>query len=170
MTSDGIYFDPSRGWVTPADEYQSDSCGNLKEIAAALKRADQLGTEPPDDLCDAVEHLLYRYLGLVRHGVREDFGESHSGVSWNVIADPERERALISFQEGRGEWAEDCYADEVPRWLLIGLLRRIRRRKPLGDQQADEIIARVDHLDAEYEQLRQQPSRLNVMPPRAGDV
>jgi hypothetical protein len=28
----------------------------------------------------------------------------------------------------------------------------------------------VDHLDAEYEQLRQQPSRLNVMPPRAGDV
>lgn len=134
----------------PGDDCASETHGSLKEITASLKSADKLGTLPPDDLHDAVELLLYRYFDLVRQGIRDDFGALHGGVSWYLTPDDERERALISYQEGHGEWAVGCYSDEVPLWLLVGLLRRIARRKPLGDQDADETISQVDALDAEY--------------------
>ncbi len=61
------------------------------------------------------------------------------------------QRALINYQDGvSGEWLNNCYADEVPLWLLISLFRRIQRRKPLGDQEADETITSVRDVDAAY--------------------
>jgi len=60
-------------------------------------------------------------------------------------------RVYVSYQDG-GEWFDDCYTDELPLWLLLSILRAIRRRKPLGDQAADETIAQVYDLGAEYVQ------------------
>jgi hypothetical protein len=148
------YFDPMRGYVTPADDYESDTYGSLKDIAAALKNVESKYAIVLDDLYDDVERVLYRYQVFVLQGVRESMGK-HIGVSWYLVekCGSEDKRALISYRDGpRAEWANECFADEVPLWLLHGLLRRIQRRKPLGDQDADDTIARVDNLDAEYVQ------------------
>lgn len=140
------YFDPLRGYVTLGDDYESDTTASVKIIMAALK-AEKLS----DDLYDAVERSLHKYQVFVKQGVRETIAK-HKGISW-YLTDSRDGRALISYQDGpRAEWANNCYADEVPLWLLIGLIRRIARRKPLGDQDADETIARVHNLDAEYVQ------------------
>jgi hypothetical protein len=143
------YFDPTRGYVTPGDDYESDTTASLKSITVALK-AEKLS----DDIYDAVERLLYKYQVFVLQGVRESMGK-HTGVSWYLVekCGSEDKLASISYQDGpRAEWANECFADEVPLWLLRGLLRRIQRRKPLGDQDADDTIARVDNLDAKYVQ------------------
>jgi hypothetical protein len=162
--TDGGYFDPICGWVAPSDVQDRDTNRSLKEVIAELK-----GGALWNDLCHAVEQLLYTYQVFVRQGIRKEIAK-HKGVSW-YLTESDDGRALISYQDGPGgEWANDCYADEVPLWLLIGLFRKIQRRKPLGDQDADETIASVDDLDAEYEQLKQQPSKLNMMPHRRGDV
>ena len=117
---------------------------STKELISELSSTE----EPPTDLFDDVEHLLFKYQIFVQQGIREKIGD-HNGVSWYLV--PDDERALISYQDGTsGEWEHGCYADEVPMWLLIGLFRRIQHRKPLGDQEADETIAAVDSLDAEY--------------------
>jgi hypothetical protein len=143
------YFDPYRGFVTPCENCESDAYGSLKDVTAALKNVESKHTMPPDDLCDAVERVLYKYQLFVLQGVREDFA-SHRGVSWYLV-DKGDGRALISYQDGSGaDWANNCFADEVPLWLLMGLFRRIQRRKPLGDQEADETIKRVDDADAAY--------------------
>ncbi|MFZ0011710.1 MAG: hypothetical protein WAL97_07400 [Halobacteriota archaeon] len=141
------YFDPMRGHVMPADDYESDTAASLKSVIVALK-AEKLS----DDIYDAVERLLYKYQVFVLQGVRESMGK-HTGVSWYLVekCGSEYMRALISYQDGpHTEWANECFADEVPLWLLRGLLRRIQRRKPLGDQDADEIISRIDDLDAAF--------------------
>jgi hypothetical protein len=139
------YFDPMRGYVTPSDDYESDTTASLKSIVVALK-AEMLS----DDIYDAVERLLYRYQVFIRQGIRENMG-NHKGVSWYLTDSPADARAFISYQEGpRAEWLNDCFADEVPVWLLVSLFRRIARHKPLGDQDADETISRIDDLDAAY--------------------
>ena len=145
---DGIYFDPYLGWVTPSDMRETDTHRSLKEVITELSRGDA-----ESETYDAVERLLCKYFNLVRVGVREDIAK-HNGVSWYLTGvDERRERALISYQEGsHAEWRHECYADEVPLWLLVGLLRRIQHRKPLGDQEADETIAKVDGLDTAYVQ------------------
>ncbi|MGA3200210.1 MAG: hypothetical protein ABSD89_12540 [Halobacteriota archaeon] len=163
--SDGIYFDPNLGWVMPADEHESDTHECLREILVELKRGGVL--------CyytyDRAERLLYKYQVFIRQGIRENVA-NHKGVSW-YLTERSDERALISYQDGRsGEWANDCYADGVPSWLLRGLFRRIQRRKPLGDQAADETIALLDDLIAEYEQLMRKQPKLSVMPNLRGDV
>jgi hypothetical protein len=140
------YFDPMWGYVTVGDDYESDTTASLKIIMATLKVE-----EISDDMYDAVERFLYKYQVFVRQGVRETIA-NHTGVSW-YLTDSRDGRALIAYQDGpHAEWANDCYADEVPLWLLIGLIRRIARRKPLGDQDADETITRVDDLAAAYVQ------------------
>ena len=137
------------GWVAPSDVHESDTTASLEEVMAALKRASN-GATLSDEIYDAAECLLYTYFNVVRQGVRERFTKQHMGVSW-YLTERTDERSLISYQDGPGaEWLNECYADEVPLWLLIGLFRRIWRRKPLGDQKADETISRVDALDAEY--------------------
>jgi hypothetical protein len=144
----GSYFDPWRGHVMPVDDYESDTQRSLKEVTAELKRGEAATLS--NDLYDAVEHLLYKYQIFVRQGVRENFGTKQKNVSW-YLTERDDERGLINYQDGAGaEWCNDCYADEVPLWLLIGLFRRIQRRKPLGDQKADETLARVDATDREY--------------------
>jgi len=91
----------------------------------------------------------------VRQGVRESFGTQHKNVSW-YLTERGDERALINYQDGAGaEWRNDCYADEVPLWLLLALFRRIQRRKPLGDQDADETIAQVRAIDVEYTKAKE---------------
>lgn len=125
----------------------------MKDITAALKRGDG-GETVNDDIYDAVERLLHKHQVFVLQGVRERMGK-HTGVSWYLVekCGSEDKRALISYQDGPlAEWANECFADEVPLWLLHGLLRRIKRRKPLGDQDADDTIQRVDNLDAAYVQ------------------
>jgi hypothetical protein len=144
------YFDPTRGYVTPDDEYESDTYGSLKEITAALKNADSKGVELPDDLFELVEQLLYKYKVFIRQGAHENVS-NHKAVSWYLSDFGDQERALISYQDGpRAEWVNDAFADEVPLWLLLSLLRKIQRAKPLGDQAADEAIKAVDNLDTAY--------------------
>jgi hypothetical protein len=136
----------------PADDYESDTPRSLKEVIAELKRGET--STLSDDLFDAVERLLYTYqvFPSVRQGVRKNIGTQHKNVSW-YLTERDDGRALINYQDGvRAKWLNDCYADDVPLWLLISLFRRIQRRKPLGDQEADETIARVDDLDATYMQ------------------
>lgn len=142
-------FSPNLGCVAASDLHESDTHRNLRQIIAALK-LDIIA----DEVYVAVERLLYEYQLLVLQGVRENMGK-HTGVSWYLVekCGSEDKRALISYQDGpRAEWANECFADEVPLWLLHGLLRRIQRRKPFGDQDADDTIQRVDKLDAEYVQ------------------
>lgn len=140
------YFDQNLGYVTPADGYESDTHRSLKQIVAALKAG---GGAVSNDIYDSAERLLYKYQVFVKQGVRETVAK-HTGVSWYLTDGPDG-RALISYQDGaRAEWVNDCYADKVPLWLIIGLFRRIQRRKPLGDQEADDTIAAVDTADAEY--------------------
>jgi hypothetical protein len=135
------------GWVMPSDVHESDTNRSLKEVIAALSSG---GEVLSDEIYDDAERLLYTYVNLVRQGVRESFTKHHTGVSWYLTLRDD-ERALISYQDGPGaEWCNEYYADAVPLWLLIGLFRRIWKRKPLGDQKADETISRVDGLDAEY--------------------
>jgi hypothetical protein len=165
----GYYFDPIQGWVTPSDEYESDTNKFLKEIITELKSG-----VPTNSLHDAVEQLLYKYAVFIRQG-REDMG-SHLGVSWYLTDYNGNGQtflngsALISYQEGpRTEWHNDCYADEVPIWLLTALLHRIARRKPLGDQKADETIQAIEKLDTEYNnRALDKPLKLNVVARRFG--
>jgi len=141
------YFDPIRGYVTSSDDYESDTTANLKSIMAALK-----AQELSDDICDAVERMLYKYQDFICQGIRQDIAE-HKDVSWYLVekCGVGDRRALISYQDGpSGEWFNECFADEVPLWLLISLFRRIARCKPLGDQDADDTIDKVEELDAVY--------------------
>lgn len=62
-------------------------------------------------------------------------------------------QVLISFREG-GQWRDDCSADEIPLWLLIAILRPVSRRKPLGDQKAQETINAVYEMERDYTQMR----------------
>jgi hypothetical protein len=147
----GSFFSPVDGWAMLGDEYASETQDCLKDIMAALRIVESKQI-PPDDLCDAVERLLYKYQVFVRQGVRESIGK-HTDVSWYLVekCGSADKRALISYQDGpQAEWENECFADEVPLWLLRGLLRRIQRRKPLGDQDADDTIVSVDNLDAAY--------------------
>jgi hypothetical protein len=148
------YFDPNRGYVVPADDYESNTSASLKDILALLKLGETSSGAITNDIYDAVERLLYENQVFVLQGVRESMGK-YTGVSWYLVekCGYEDKRSLISYQDGPlAEWANECFADEVPLWLLHGLLRRIQRRKPLGDQDADDTIQRVDNLDAEYVQ------------------
>ena len=143
------YFDPVHGWVTPADDVESETHGSLKDILTTLKKIESSGVIAPDDFYSAVERILYRYSVFIQHGIREDFGK-HKGVSWYLVELGDG-RDVVSYQDGAGhEWCELCLADEIPMWLLIGLLRRIERRKPLGDQEADDVIKSVKALDDEF--------------------
>jgi hypothetical protein len=160
-----IYFDPIRGYVMPADDCESDTYSSLKDITAALKSVESKQISAPDDLYDDVERILYKYQVFVLHGVRERIG-GHTGVSWHLVekCGSEDNRALVSYQDGpRAEWANKCFADEVPGWLLFALLRRIARCKPLGDQVADETIEHVKDLDARYnDELERQELEKNL--------
>jgi hypothetical protein len=160
-------FDTVRGWSLPADDYISPTYGSLKEILATLRKVDSSGVAAPDDFYYEVERVLNKYSVFIQHGIRENFGE-HKGVSWYLV-DTDDDRCVISYQEGHADWCDLCLADEAPLWLIIGLLRRIKSRKKLGDQETDETIAAVMSLDAEYIDAKRQPSKLNVLPHRRSD-
>jgi hypothetical protein len=145
----GVHFDPLVGWVTPEDSYEMNIYASLREISSALK----MGADS-DVLYSAVERVLYTYLNFIRQGVRQRF-ESHKDVSWYIVPDAENERGLINYQDGAfAEWENDCYADEVPVWLLAGLLRQIKLKKPLGDQFTDETIKAVNDAEFEFSELQ----------------
>jgi len=58
---------------------------------------------------------------------------------------------VVTYQDGAGhEWRDLCLSDELPLWLLSGLLNRIKGRKKLGDQRTDETIESVKSLDKAY--------------------
>lgn len=126
--------------LSPEDDYESDTGASLKAVISALKSKG----EKPDALFDAVEQLLFEYLYLVRHGQMRQDG---SKVQWFIYDNPsKRGHVLISFSDC-GEWCDDCYSDEIPLWLLIAILRKLGRNKPLGDQKADKTIASVHAVD-----------------------
>lgn len=167
------HFDPARGWVAPEDIYESDTNASLKDIISVLKT----GVEPSNEIYDAVERLLYKYQVFVLQGIRENIAD-HRGVSWYLVdkCNQDDKRALISYQDGpSGEWCLKCFADEVPLWLLMGLVRRIQRRKPLGDQDADDIIRAVGRLDDDYVNERESRAalkglHLTTQPPRFNEA
>ena len=146
------------GYVTHDDYHESNTRATLKEVMAALKASEKCVLELSDDVYDEVERLLYKYQIFVRQDVRQNKA-THKGVSW-YLTDAPGGRSLISYQDGpRAEWLNDCFADEVPLWLLRTLFRRIKQRKPLGDQDADDIIKRVGDLDAAF--VRTPPNLVN---------
>jgi hypothetical protein len=148
------YFDPTQNWIAPDDTYESDTPASFKTITAALNKANKNGDALTNDLYNAAERLLYKYHVFISEGIRERIAR-HNDVSWYLIDGPD-DRAFISYQDGkRGEWQHGCYADEVPLWLLMALFRRIKRRKPLGDQRADDTIKKVDDLDEEFRAFKQ---------------
>jgi hypothetical protein len=147
MTSEGYFSQIEGRWVSPEHDYESDTDASLKAIVRALKSEG----EKPDEVYDAVERLLFKYNVLVRHGsTRHD----KRTVLWHLTEHPREEgRALISFYDN-GNWFDDCYSDEVPLWLLLVIVRQIQRRKPLGDQEADETISLVRWIDVEYHEQK----------------
>ena len=169
MKADAPVFDPYSGWSLPSDDYNSETYGSLKDILATLKKIDKSGVLAPDDFYSEVEHVLNRYSVFIQHGVRETFGKSHKDVSWYLV-DTNDGRCVVTYQDGAGhEWRDLCLSDELPLWLLSGLLNRIKGRKKLGDQRSDEIIEGVYKLDADYvsdqeaRELNANRERLNVM-------
>jgi hypothetical protein len=163
MTGQGYFSEIEGCWLSPEDEHESDTGSSLKAAITALKSKD----EKPDALFDAVERLLFEYTYSVRHGQTRHDGRR---VEWFIYDSPsKRGYVLISFLD-RDEWRDDCYSDEVPLWLLIAILRKLSRIKPLGDQKADETMAALDATSTKFEQLKEQPSRLKLMPRRRGDV
>ena len=143
------YFDRHRGYVVPDDDCESDTSTSLKEIITALKYGQTSDGTISSATYDAVERLLYKYSVFVRQGIRENIA-NHKGVSWYLTEDA-CGRAFVSYQDAPyGEWFNDCYADEVPLWLLLGILNRITLRKPLGDQVANDTIKGVKEIDKAY--------------------
>ncbi len=144
-------FDPILGWVTPSDLYESNVPQNLKQITAILAGE---GKPLSDDVYDAAERLLYKWQVLILQGVRENFGK-HKDVSWYLVE--KGERALISYQDGAAaEWVNEAYADKVPLWLLLGLIRRIIVRMPLGEQDAYETDDALKDASAEFVSVKEQ--------------
>ena len=133
-------FDPIRGWVTPEDDYIGDTTASLKDIIKTVKS----DREKPDALYNDVERVLFTYcfspIPLIRHGrVRHE----RRVVEWHLVESLRKpDHALICYFDG-GEWFDDCYADEIPVWLLLTILRKIQRCKPLGDQKTNETIKAV---------------------------
>jgi hypothetical protein len=150
VKADAPVFDPYSGWSLPSDDYNNETYGSLKDILAALKKIDKSGVVAPDDFYSEVERVLNRYSVFIQHGVRETFGKSHKDVSWYLV-DTNDGRCVVTYQDGIGhEWRDLCLSDELPLWLLIGLLNRIKGRKKLGDQATDETIERVKGVDKAY--------------------
>ncbi len=166
------YFDRAGGWVTPTDDCESNTNVGLQTVVTALK-AGEKGFEVSSRIFDAVEQLLYKYSIFIRQGIREKIG-THKAISWYLTDSPTDARAFISYQDDpAGEWLNDCYADEVPLWLLIFLFRRIARRKPLGDAEADETIKTVQRADLDYTEYKEKREseatrwlKLSTMPHR----
>jgi hypothetical protein len=151
----GAEFDSYGGWTMPCDRYESNVPQTLKEVAAALAGE---GNPLSEAVYDSAERLLYQWQVFVMQGVRENFG-NHKGVSWYLVE--KGERCLISYQDGAAaEWFNEAYANEVPLWLLLELIRRIIVRMPRGEQDAydtdgtlrkaiDEFVSVKERQDAE---------------------
>ena len=163
MTGQGYFSEIEGCWLFPEDNYESDTGASLRTVIRVLKSKG----EKPDSLFEAVERLLFEYIHLVRHGQTRHDGRK---VEWFIYDSPSTSgHVVISFFD-RDEWRDDCYSEEVPLWLLIAILRKLSRIKPLGDQKADEAMAALHAANTKYEQLKQQPSKLKLMPRRRGDV
>jgi len=134
----GEYFDPGAGrWITPEDEFIGDTGASVKDIIAELH-------DPSNDTYDRIDWALYTYYSMIRHGETSHLGKR---VEW--FLNEELGHVYISFKDN-GEWFDDCYADEVPVYLLLAILRAVQRKKPLGDEETDETAKTVQDLEAVY--------------------
>jgi hypothetical protein len=134
------YFDPMQGWTSPEEEYIGDTGADLKTVIASI-------ADPTNETFVQVDQLLYDYFNIVRHGETTHLTKK---VEW-ILNDTATGKITVSYKDS-AEWFDDVYTDELPKWLLISILRTIQRHKPLGDQKADETIAWVNDLEARYVQ------------------
>jgi hypothetical protein len=151
------FFSDTEGrWINPEDEYIGNTGADLKTIIAAL-------SNPTNETFDKIDQLLYDYFVLIRHG---ETTHTHKNVEW-FLNESATGKVTISYKDG-STWADDCFSDELPMWLLLSILRAIQRRKPLGDQKADEVIKDVRDAEADFVQHRRVDSlkgvTLNVRP------
>ena len=145
----------------PSDVHESNVPQSLKQVAATLAGK---GKPLSDDVYDAAERLLYKWQVFVLQGVRERFGK-HKGVSWYLVENGDH--CLISYQDGAAaEWVNKAYPDEAPLWLVLGLIRRIMVRMPLGEQEAYETDDALKDASAEFGRMQHDanPPRLNFVP------
>ncbi len=130
---------------------------DLKSYISKIRRHGEL----PIELYDAVETVILRYCFFegIRHGEHVNIGD-HRRVSWHFNNDYLDGTVTVCFKSGQ-EWADDCNLDEVPSWFLLHILRKIRAKKPLGDQKTDEVIEMAEGFVAE----QHIPNiRLNIVP------
>ncbi len=156
----GEYFDPGAGrWITPEDEFMGDTAASVKGIIAELH-------DPSNDTYDRIDRVLYTYYSMIRHGETSHLGKR---VEW--FLNEELGRVYISFKDD-GEWFDDEYAEDVPIYLLLAILRAVQRKKPLGDQETDETAKTVRGLEAAYVRKKHTNNlrniKLNTLP-EAGD-
>jgi hypothetical protein len=137
----GEYFDPGTGrWITPEDEFTGDTGASVKEIKGIIAELH----DPSNDTYDRIDRVLYTYYSMLRHGETSHLGKR---VEW--FLNEELGRVYISFKDG-GEWFDDEYAEDVPVYLLLAILRAVQRKKPLGDHETDETAKTVRDLEAVY--------------------
>jgi hypothetical protein len=156
------YFDQDVGeWTCTEDKVTSNTGVNLKTVKTVIASLSTLSTDKAD--FDGVDELLYKYFELIRHG---ETTHSRKPYEWS-LNEGLAGTVTISYNDG-SEWFDDCFVDEVPMWLLLSMLRAIQRKKPLGDQKADETIKKVQDADSDYVKIKQNSSlngvKLNVKP------
>ncbi|MGA7075613.1 MAG: hypothetical protein WBZ42_03575 [Halobacteriota archaeon] len=145
------FFSESEGrWVVPEDERIGDTTADLKSVIGAL-------SNPTNETFVKVDQLLYDYFHLVRHGETRHLSKN---AEW-ILNDSPTGKITVSFKDG-SEWFDDCYTDELPLWLLLAILIAIQRRKPLGDQSADDITKHVRDAEAEFIKTRQHASTKGI--------
>lgn len=111
---------------------------SLKAVLAAL-------TNPSYETWVKIDQLLYDYFELIRHGETRHLTKL---IEWIAFESPTG-RVVISYKDG-SEWFDELFSDEVPKWLLNSILSKLERRKPLGDQSANEVLQEARDVEIEY--------------------
>jgi hypothetical protein len=137
-----FFSDREGRWINPEDEFIGDLTADLKAIIAGL-------ADPTNELFVKVDQLLYDYFALLQHGETSHLTKK---VEWILFESPTG-RVTITYKDG-SEWFDECWSDELPKWLLNAILRKLQRSKPLGDQKADEVIKDVRDAEADYVEKR----------------
>ncbi|MGZ4849628.1 MAG: hypothetical protein ACXV2E_03975 [Halobacteriota archaeon] len=71
-------------------------------------------------------------------------------------------RATISYREGNGEWFDDLYPESVPSWLLLYLLKTLKKRMPVCKTNEHALIDEVAYEERYRQQRRLQRQRDNI--------
>lgn len=136
--SKSFFSDANGRWIDPENEYIGDLNADLKTIMAGL-------SNPTNELYDEIDQVLYQYFEIIRHGETRLLGKN---IEW-VLFESAVGRVVTSYKDG-SEWVDERFSEELPKWLLNAILRQLGRKKPLGDQAADEVLQKARDVETEY--------------------